>query len=1345
MAKKGEFVSIEITVNDEKALAAIDNLQKKLDKLKNTKITIAANDVANNMKKAATEAKQSIDKVRKEAEKPIKNTLQTDTASAKAQYERMRNEIQSKPIRVMTALGKAGGGILSVANTFSKLLDNPLNNAFKNVGATATSMLTTNIFQGISKIGERFDTFKLYEKQMKQMGASSADAQKAINDLDKAVQGLPTSLSDITKEQKLFFSMTGDINKATDMAIAANNAFLASGANESQREQGMKQIKNMLASGELTGKQWISLANAMPGAIRMMGKTAKLSGEDLNRWVKDVTAGKRPVKEFLQLLREAGTGEGLLVRQAAIAKQSFSGWQANFQTAIARFGQKTLEALDSSLKKNTGEGLIAHLYKINDGINKLAETVVKWIQSHPEEIDKWLNRLNNFDWMGFARGVGNAGKLLSNFVALLAKMPGGLAGFIVAGGGSAILKGIYPIGGILKSIGQFGEMKSKFKGAEKAAEGVASASTNIGKNMTKAGGAFGGMKGAIGKIGGGLQSLGRFGSILGGAALTGAVVAESIGVIWLAGKAFGSIAKMNIPFKKLQKNLGILLLSMGEVTTFFAGIGALMTNPVGGAVMGFSALSAALETGIIGAFTGISKMLQSIIKVKVPSTSKIQKVGKATKDAMQAISNIGIGLDWFVPRSSIKTGVISGYVKTFTDLAKELADASKSIDKISEMGFAEKIQAILVGADSPFRQITSAISDMAGEKTLWQSAVEKWKTSNFKKTFDSITKIIGDLKESLGNMDSIENTINKFGGRGYDADALFSKAENAMGVIKGLIRIMKDAFGEGVGATSGAKMEATRIGDFKKLASNVGDAIKAVADIFTNSGGINEAYKSMLNAFGSKGKGGKVEAASWETVKGSIKTQIGNITTLIDELFGDKSTYGSKLKHASSVLKGVNMENVAKVFGDLQKALVNLSKLHETMGKVGGLFAERKNSAGGAESTAMDALFDKIGSMVDRMIEIGNKVSDPDGLREKMFAIRKMMASLVYAMGSLNIIGTKTADVDPDELFEPVETAVNSMLDIANKVEDPDELRSKMYAVRAAFEALKTAMQSATSMPAFKEGQDATTVSDSVTTIITNVGNALARVPDIQNQANGFAAAVSKVMGAVQDIMSGQYSIKAFYDALLTIPNALTRVTNAMKGKGKLWKESLVNGFKGTANDILTIIRNIPAKLIEVTGFMLAGQIHGNNYKTGFESAISNLELPDGVTVTSTTTPRVHTSNSGNVNHNGEGAHGDRVRFATGGEVNGPGGIDNVPARLTKGEYVQRTAAVDTFGLDFMEKVNNLDVKGALTSLSTRIGARLVGGTTVHNYNNQQVVQHIHTNNENWSYMRANKFVRGLS
>lgn len=57
-----------------------------------------------------------------------------------------------------------------------------------------------------------------------------------------------------------------------------------------------------------------------------------------------------------------------------------------------------------------------------------------------------------------------------------------------------------------------------------------------------------------------------------------------------------------------------------------------------------------------------------------------------------------------------------------------------------------------------------------------------------------------------------------------------------------------------------------------------------------------------------------------------------------------------------------------------------------------------------------------------------------------------------------------------------------------------------------------------------------------------------------------------------------------------------------------------------------------------------------------------------------------------------------------GGVVEGPGGIDNVPANLTAGEYVIRKPAVDAFGTGLMDSINTIDATGAQQALYDKFG-----------------------------------------
>lgn len=83
---------------------------------------------------------------------------------------------------------------------------------------------------------------------------------------------------------------------------------------------------------------------------------------------------------------------------------------------------------------------------------------------------------------------------------------------------------------------------------------------------------------------------------------------------------------------------------------------------------------------------------------------------------------------------------------------------------------------------------------------------------------------------------------------------------------------------------------------------------------------------------------------------------------------------------------------------------------------------------------------------------------------------------------------------------------------------------------------------------------------------------------------------------------------------------------------------------------------------------------------------------------------------------------------------------------LTPGEYVQNRRAVSAFGIDFMRKVNNLDMKGAMNELMHRAGgmANINRGTSIvnNNYNNQKVTINNNGNTgAGFTFKSASRFV----
>lgn len=87
-----------------------------------------------------------------------------------------------------------------------------------------------------------------------------------------------------------------------------------------------------------------------------------------------------------------------------------------------------------------------------------------------------------------------------------------------------------------------------------------------------------------------------------------------------------------------------------------------------------------------------------------------------------------------------------------------------------------------------------------------------------------------------------------------------------------------------------------------------------------------------------------------------------------------------------------------------------------------------------------------------------------------------------------------------------------------------------------------------------------------------------------------------------------------------------------------------------------------------------------------------------------------------------------------------PRGTDIVPAMLTPGEFVQRRAAVRKFGTQFMSRINSLDLNGALNSLPRAT----IGNITNNRDNHATVVQNIYNGGQQYTFRRANRFIRGI-
>lgn len=199
---------------------------------------------------------------------------------------------------------------------------------------------------------DRFDTLNKYPVVMDALGYSARDVAKSSKLMQKGIDGLPTSLQDITSVAQQLAPLTGSATKASKSALALNNAFLASGASVADTSRGLQQYTQMLSTGKVDMMSYRTLMETMPIALRKVanafGFTGKSAEQDLYNALQ---SGQISVDQLNDKFIELNKGQNGF---AQLAKKNSAGIATSFAN------------LKASVVKNLGNMLTA----INNGFSK---------------------------------------------------------------------------------------------------------------------------------------------------------------------------------------------------------------------------------------------------------------------------------------------------------------------------------------------------------------------------------------------------------------------------------------------------------------------------------------------------------------------------------------------------------------------------------------------------------------------------------------------------------------------------------------------------------------------------------------------------------------------------------------------------------------------------------------------------------------------------------------------------------------------------------------------------------------------------------------------------------------
>lgn len=230
--------------------------------------------------------------------------------------------------------------------------------------SAATNLLTSSLDGAIT----RYDTLHSYPKVMDSLGYSTIDAEKSVSKLNAAVQGLPTSLADIVSSAQRITSVTGNMDKATDTAIALNNALLSSSASTEDVSRATQQYSQMLAIGKADLESWRTLQETMSPALTKVAKKLGIASGNTQELYDALKEGNITFDQFNDALIECNNETGGFADTAKSASKTIRTGFTNIKSAVENFEMSVIGAVNSVINSEGFGGIVDILDNVKNAI-----------------------------------------------------------------------------------------------------------------------------------------------------------------------------------------------------------------------------------------------------------------------------------------------------------------------------------------------------------------------------------------------------------------------------------------------------------------------------------------------------------------------------------------------------------------------------------------------------------------------------------------------------------------------------------------------------------------------------------------------------------------------------------------------------------------------------------------------------------------------------------------------------------------------------------------------------------------------------------------------------------------
>ncbi|GCF92505.1 tail protein [Enterococcus florum] len=917
-----------------------------------------------------------------------------------------------------------------------------------------------------------------------------------------------------------------------------------------------------------------------------------------------------------------------------------------------------------------------------------------------------------------------------------------------------------------------------------AAEAIQQMNQKVRGDISKIGDKIINMGIAIGAMSGLVAIAGIFAGSNPLAAVAGlAVVAAISGEIMLAAEAIAQLNnKVPDDIGNITKKTAALAVAIGGFAGLSAAVGAVVITGVGALVGGVGLATIALVA------TELIIVSQAIAELnsKVPDDlSSVEGKLANVIEVIDYLANADLGgmVEFFENAfKNFKVTIVSGTIRKMSDLGNELSE-------FPEINSEESLKRI-----DEVKKIIDRLSDGEGFINKVKSMAKAFSDS---KEVEKVKKYVTSLKTIATNLSSLKNVK--------------IKKEEVEATVKNVISAVKllgdDEFSK----------KLNNVGSPKKFDS-VKSAIFSLKEIVENINGLAnnieispisvniELIKSIISQLDTKEifKNYEMGKNKGSAPFSSMKKTIGylvEIATLLNAL-----SIGISIDAAITnieLIKGaISRLNTKEIFKDyemgsgkgsgpfdsVRKTITHLvdiaNKLNElalsinidaasiNIGLIKGVIAKLdtkeifKNYETGKGASKGSSPFASVRNSIGYLVEIANKLNDL-AIDINITAAESNIGLIKHIIG---LLGDQAIKENYEKMlkkgqWEKIANGINSLLAVRNTLNEIGNTPVNVGGVEQTIEDVKTIINK---MNEFPSAQGI----DSIKSLIESFANLIATLQNLEGQFEPIGRSYGK------QIVKGFRNSKIVTAFKKKIEEAIT----ALKGKtskftpiGEGYGKALIDGFSKSVSNmsgiIDTQISNMNTKGRQFSGL---GSSFGMLLSNSFDAQIQNLSSSVGrqaqaiqLALNNIRMPNLTPGRGSSSSSSSWDISDGALPASTGGEVpqylaNGgkaylmrPQGTDTVPAMLTPGEFVQKKKAVETFGMNFMNRVNSLDFEGAFNALTSRFNLQHMMqpavSTVVNNIhttsnNNARVTQHIQGNasDSDYSYRRANRFIKRL-